>query len=99
MAKKLEAVVDGLEGRFTELQQEVQSELLHMRTDLGTLKDDAARLPAIEKALQLIATQMHHSGLRDIGESSAVSADQARRAVDGDAGRVDAATGFIEQRA
>ena len=59
MAKKLEAVVDGLEGKFTELHQEVQSELLSVRTDLGALKADAARLPAIEKALQLIATQFN----------------------------------------
>lgn len=69
--------------------KDVQSEMLAMKSDLGILKEDATRQPAIEKALQLIATQVHHVDPREMGESSAVSVDLNRRAVDGDATRTD----------
>ena len=38
----------------------------------------------MEKALQMIIAQMNQPILRDVSESSVVSADQMRRAVDGD---------------
>ena len=51
----MEAVVDAWEGRFTELQQNLQDELMVMKADISMLKDGISRMPTMEKALELIA--------------------------------------------
>ena len=50
-------MVEALEGKFLDLQQEMQSELAAVKADLFAPKDGVARLSSVEMALHRLVAQ------------------------------------------